>query len=137
MRERFDVPLPPRPPAHIAAQGSLPQEIDMSKNPIKGLMAKARGESLAKQPLVDRAGKQRAGSLAPGSFTAATAPATAPAVAPAAGASGASAPPPPPPLEAPSAAAGSFRFDEKKHVKLAVHSQKPKKPAAAGGPLKK
>jgi hypothetical protein len=92
-----------------------PQEIDMGKSPIKALLAKARGESLAKQPFVDMAKLQRANKPA-------AANASAPSYAAKDDADG-GAPPPPPPV----ADAGAFHFDDKKHVKLNVNSQKPRK----------
>jgi membrane protein insertase Oxa1/YidC/SpoIIIJ len=85
VREALDVPLPRPPPP--TASTSLPKEINFSNNPVKAILASAKGESLTKIPVSDiRKSKADDG-----------------------------------------AAPGSFAFDEKKHVKLAVHSQKPKK----------
>lgn len=105
VREALDVPLPPKPPPTQAT--ALPDKVDPLQSPIKTLLAKVNGESLDKHPIAS-----------------------------------ATVPPPPPPGGAPSlkdsagdgsVAAGSFMFDDKKHVKVAVHSQKRQKRGKSSG----
>jgi len=86
VREALDVPLPLKPPP--TASASLPEHLDFSKSPIKTLLAKAKGESLAKLPISDATPSSTGNDpLAPGAYS----------------------------------------FDDKKHVKLKVHSSKPQK----------
>mmetsp|Transcript_53613 Transcript_53613/g.107662 ORF Transcript_53613/g.107662 Transcript_53613/m.107662 type:complete len:157 (-) Transcript_53613:272-742(-) len=95
VREKLDVPLPPKPPPTPLSSSSLPGKVEPLKNPIKAMLAQVRGESLTKVPVADlRASNGSKPAEAAGDG---------------------------------SAAPGAFSFDDKKHVKLRVHSQKPAK----------
>lgn len=85
MRETLDVPLPKPPPPTLSS--SLPKDVTFSNNPVKAILATAKGESLSKIPISSHSKTTSSGGV----------------IAP-----------------------GSFVFDDKKHVKLAVHSSKPK-----------
>jgi YidC/Oxa1 family membrane protein insertase len=95
VREALDVPLPRKPPP--TSSPSIPKTLDFTSNPVKTIMAKAKGESLSKMPVSEGAGDMKDGSLAP----------------------------------------GSFAFDDKKHVKLKVHSENPMKKGEGGKKKKK
>ena len=64
MRDFLDIPLPPKPPPPKLGEATTQ---DMMANPIKSMMAKARGEELKKTPvaedLADTVSSPRAGGF--------------------------------------------------------------------------
>lgn len=51
MRDYLDVPLPPKPPPTAMASSLADAKVDFTTNPIKGLLAMAKGTNLERTPV--------------------------------------------------------------------------------------